>query len=235
MGLMIKTIALGALAFAALAQPSSAFEAKKLEAAGGKELRAEEPEASKAPAKKAETKKAEAKKRATKTPEPKPSDAKKEGDGLHALIAQHAKANGIPEDLVHRVIKRESRYNARAVGRGGTMGLMQIKHGTARALGYAGTPAGLLSPDTNLTFGVKYLAGAYKVAGGDHNRAIAFFARGYYYDAKRKGMLASLAGAKANGKADPVKEAVHPVVEETASTTVSLFAAAPSPYAGDPR
>jgi soluble lytic murein transglycosylase-like protein len=73
----------------------------------------------------------------------------KEGEGLHALIAQHAKANGIPADLVHRVIKRESRYNPRAVGRGGTMGLMQIKHATARALGYAGSASGLLAADTN--------------------------------------------------------------------------------------
>jgi soluble lytic murein transglycosylase-like protein len=61
-------------------------------------------------------------------------DAQKEG-GLDGLIAQHAKSNGVPADLVHRVIKRESRHNPRAVGRGGAMGLMQIKHGTARALG----------------------------------------------------------------------------------------------------
>ena len=114
------------------------------------------------------------------------------------------------------MIKRESRYNPRAVGRGGAMGLMQIKHGTARALGYAGTPAGLLSAETNLTYGVRYLAGAYKVANGDPNRAVAFFARGYYYDAKRKGMLASLA----SGKAQPVQveaEAAVPDVQQTAS------------------
>jgi soluble lytic murein transglycosylase-like protein len=236
MGLMIKTIALGALAFAALAQPSAALEAKKLETAGGTELQTKEPEATKAQAKKAEAKKAAVKKLALKAPEPKTTDAKKEGEGLHALIAQHAKANGIPEDLVHRVIKRESRYNPRAVGRGGTMGLMQIKHGTARALGYAGTPVGLLSPDTNLTYGVRYLAGAYKVAGGDPSRAIAFFARGYYYDAKRKGMLASLASAKAKAKPEMTEEvAVAPTVEQTATTTALLFQPAGSPYDGDPR
>jgi soluble lytic murein transglycosylase-like protein len=33
---------------------------------------------------------------------------------------------------VHRVIMRESRYNPRAVGHGGALGLMQIKHATAR-------------------------------------------------------------------------------------------------------
>ena len=160
-------------------------------------------------------------------------DTQKEG-GLDGLIAQHAKSNGVPADLVHRVIKRESRYNPRAVGRGGAMGLMQIKHGTARALGYAGTPAGLLSAETNLTYGVRYLAGAYKVANGDPNRAVAFFARGYYYDAKRKGMLASLA----SGKAQPVQaepEAAVPDVQQTASIGFSIFAPVPSSHMLDPK
>ncbi len=53
-----------------------------------------------------------------------------------SLIASHAAANGVPEALVHRVIVRESRYNASLIGRGGTMGLMQIKLATARSLGY---------------------------------------------------------------------------------------------------
>jgi soluble lytic murein transglycosylase-like protein len=109
---------------------------------------------------------------------------------LDPLIARHAAANDVPEALVRRVIMRESRYNPKAIGRGGTMGLMQIKPATARAIGYRGTPEGLLDPDTNLTYGVRYLAGAYRVAEGDHDRAVAYFARGYYYAAKRKGLLA---------------------------------------------
>jgi soluble lytic murein transglycosylase-like protein len=40
--------------------------------------------------------------------------AAKSGGGVEALIAMHAKANNIPEDLVHRVVQRESRYNPRA-------------------------------------------------------------------------------------------------------------------------
>jgi soluble lytic murein transglycosylase-like protein len=238
---MIKAIALGALAFAALAQPSLALEGKKADV---KELEAKKPEITKAaakkletkaPAKKGDAKNAEAKEPGAQKPEARKLEPKKEGEGLHALIAQHAKANSLPEDLVHRVIKRESRYNPRAVGRGGAMGLMQIKHGTARALGYAGTPAGLLSAETNLTYAVKYLAGAYKVAGGDDNRAIGFYARGYYYDAKRKGMLASLAGAKVKAKERVEDVAAGPVVEAIASTKASLFAAAAAPYEGDPR
>jgi soluble lytic murein transglycosylase-like protein len=102
------------------------------------------------------------------------------------MVARHAQANGVPVALVHRVIVRESRYNASLVGRGGTIGLMQIKLATARGLGYTGTAEGLRDPDTNLTYAVKYLAGAYRAAGGDHNRAVGYYASGYYYAAKRQ-------------------------------------------------
>ncbi len=97
-----------------------------------------------------------------------------------ALIARHADANNVPESLVHRVIVQESRYNPRAVGRGGTMGLMQIKHPTARGVGYSGPPSGLLDPDTNLTYAVRYLAGAFRAANGNADRAVAYFRSGYY-------------------------------------------------------
>ncbi len=104
------------------------------------------------------------------------------------MVARHAQANGVPAELVHRVIVRESRYNPSLVGRGGTIGLMQIKLATARSLGYTGTAEGLRDPDTNLTYAVKYLAGAYRAAGGNHNRAVAYYAGGYYYAAKRQRM-----------------------------------------------
>jgi hypothetical protein len=103
-----------------------------------------------------------------------------------ALVATHAGANGVPVALVHRVIVRESRYQPRLIGRGGTIGLMQIKLATARGLGYTGNAEGLRDPNTNLTYGVKYLAGAYRVAHGDHNRAVHYYASGYYYAAKRQ-------------------------------------------------
>ncbi|MDA9473819.1 lytic transglycosylase [Bradyrhizobium sp. CCBAU 65884] len=102
------------------------------------------------------------------------------------MVAAHARANGVPEALVHRVIMRESRYQPHLVGRGGTIGLMQIKLATARGVGYTGDAAGLRDPDTNLTYAVKYLAGAYRAANGDHARAVRYFAGGYYYAAKRQ-------------------------------------------------
>jgi soluble lytic murein transglycosylase-like protein len=103
-----------------------------------------------------------------------------------ALVARHAAANAVPEALVHRVIVRESRYQPGLVGRGGTIGLMQIKLPTARSLGYTGTAEGLRDPETNLTYAVKYLAGAYRAANGNHNRAVAYYASGYYTAAKHQ-------------------------------------------------
>ena len=96
------------------------------------------------------------------------------------LIAMHAQANAVPESLVHRVIVQESRYNPRAIGRGGTMGPMQIKQATARGVGYTGPASGLLDPDTNLTYAVRYLAGAFRAAAGNADRAVAYFRSGYY-------------------------------------------------------
>jgi soluble lytic murein transglycosylase-like protein len=150
-------------------------------------------------------------------------------DEIDALVAKHAAAHDVPEALVHRVIVRESRYNPRAVGRGGTMGLMQIKHATARALGYAGPASGLLDAGTNLTYGVRYLAGAYRVAGGDHDRAVALFARGYYYEAKRKGLLASI-----GRKIAPLKAAEVEAKAEVRETAVAAAPALPPPEAASP-
>jgi len=107
---------------------------------------------------------------------------------IDSLVAYHARLNNVPESLVHRIIVRESKYNPRAVGRGGAMGLMQIKTATARGVGYTGGPGGLLDAETNLTYGVKYLAGAWRVSGGSYDRAVMHYARGYYYEAKRMGL-----------------------------------------------
>jgi len=110
-------------------------------------------------------------------------------DQIDALVRAHAQANNVPEALVHRVIQRESRYQPELVGRGGCIGLMQIKLATARSLGYTGDAAGLRDPDTNLAYGIKYLAGAYRAANGDHARAMHYYAGGYYYAAKRQHLL----------------------------------------------
>ena len=102
------------------------------------------------------------------------------------LVAKHAAAHGVPPDLVRRVIQIETRGNPSLVNKG-NYGLMQIRLGTARAMGYSGDAGGLLDADTNMTYAVRYLAGAYRAAGGNSEQAIRNYQRGYYGQAKAQG------------------------------------------------
>ncbi|WP_265500676.1 lytic transglycosylase domain-containing protein [Paracoccus beibuensis] len=95
---------------------------------------------------------------------------------------------GVPSSLVQRVVLRESSHRPEARN-GSYHGLMQIAPQTARTMGYRGPDRGLLDADTNLRYGVKYLRGAWLVAEGDADRAVMWYSRGYYYEAKRKGLL----------------------------------------------
>ena len=107
---------------------------------------------------------------------------------VNRLISRYARAYDVPESLVHRVVKRESTYNPKARN-GPYLGLMQIRHDTARSMGYQGDAAGLLDADTNLRYAVKYLRGAYIVGGYNQDAAVRNYSSGYYYDAKRQGLL----------------------------------------------
>ncbi len=95
------------------------------------------------------------------------------------MIAQQASAAGVPLSLAERVIRRESGGNPRAA-HAGNYGLMQIRLGTARSMGYGGSAGGLLDPAVNMTYAMRYLAGAYRAAGGNESRAVALYARGYH-------------------------------------------------------
>lgn len=107
---------------------------------------------------------------------------------LDERIAYYARVYEVPEKLVRRVIQRESGYSL-AAHHGPFWGLMQLRLETARGMGYSGPVRGLLDPDTNLKYGIAYLSNAYLVAGGDENRAVALYASGYFYEARRKGLL----------------------------------------------
>ena len=153
------------------------------------------------------------------------SEAALDANGnLNSLVARHAAANNLPEALVRRVIHRESRGNARAISKG-NYGLMQIRLGTARAMGYRGGIEGLLDADTNMTYAVKYLAGAYQAAGGNHDRAVRYYAAGYYYAAKRQGLPTpggrQPIGLAAMASSDPVPPAAA-TQNATAETSPAL-------------
>jgi soluble lytic murein transglycosylase-like protein len=114
---------------------------------------------------------------------------------LDDLIARCAHRHGVPEQLVRRVILRESGYNPGSMN-GRFYGLMQITYRTARSMGYTGEAKGLLDPEVNLTYAVPYLANAYRLADGDQARAIRLYSAGYYDLAKRKKLLSALRTAE---------------------------------------
>ena len=103
-------------------------------------------------------------------------------------MAYYADVYGVPLSLVRHVADRESDFNPRARN-GVYWGLMQISPATARSMGFSGKTEALLDPDTNLRYAVKYLAGAYVVAGGDAKRADWLYRKGYYFEAKKLGLL----------------------------------------------
>jgi soluble lytic murein transglycosylase-like protein len=94
----------------------------------------------------------------------------------------------VPVELVQRIVIRESKHNPGARN-GRYYGLMQIDPRTAQTMGFRGSPSALLDADTNLQYGVKYLRGAWLVSDGDMDEAVRWYASGYYYEAKRKGLL----------------------------------------------
>jgi soluble lytic murein transglycosylase-like protein len=109
---------------------------------------------------------------------------------LRRLINKWADHYEVPRALFHKVIQRESDYRAEALNRAGPYyGLMQILPATARSMGHQGPPRDLLDAETNLKYAGRYLRGAWLVSGGDMDAAVMWYARGYYYEAKRLGLL----------------------------------------------
>ena len=88
-------------------------------------------------------------------------------DEYRPIIERESLAYGLPPALVDAVMAVESRYNSAVVGMDGEIGLMQVMLPTARMLGFTGTGAELAVPSTNIHYGAKYLAGAWRLAGED--------------------------------------------------------------------
>ena len=107
---------------------------------------------------------------------------------LRLLINRYATLYQVPPALVHRVVIRESTHNP-AARNGPYYGLMQILPETARTMGHRGPASELLDAETNLRYSVKYLRGAWLLSDGSFDRAVHWYSRGYYYEAKRRGML----------------------------------------------
>ncbi|WKA26119.1 transglycosylase SLT domain-containing protein [Bradyrhizobium roseum] len=98
---------------------------------------------------------------------PAPTVATDARSRFRALIEKEAARTGLPSEIAEAVMSVESGFNPGAIGGVGEIGLMQILPSTARMLGFNGTLAELAVPETNIHYGVTYLAKAWRLAGGD--------------------------------------------------------------------
>jgi Transglycosylase SLT domain len=126
------------------------------------------------------------------------------------LVRQEAQQRGLPPEVADAVAQVESAYNPNAVGTVGEVGLMQVRPTTAAMLGHSRAMADLHEPSTNIRYGVRYLAEAWKLANGDLCRALMkyraghgeerFSERSVEYCRRARAHLASLGSPLANAR-----------------------------------
>jgi soluble lytic murein transglycosylase-like protein len=86
---------------------------------------------------------------------------------LGSIVNRYAEDAGIPAALVRAVVRVESDWDQSMTGFAGEIGLMQIKPETAREMGFSEQNDKLYDPDTNIHWGVRYLAEAWRLASGN--------------------------------------------------------------------
>ena len=86
---------------------------------------------------------------------------------LGSIASYYAATAGIPDTLVRAVVRVESDWDQSMTGRAGEIGLMQIMPQTAREMGFADHVDELYNPETNIRWGVRYLAEAWRLSGGN--------------------------------------------------------------------
>lgn len=128
---------------------------------------------------------------------------------IPSLVSQMARQAGVNPALAHAVVKVESTYKPNVTGKGGYIGLMQLSYQTAKGMGFRGSRQALYEPRNNLTYGMKYLAGAVAKSGGNTCAAVSKYQGGHavrgvtragaVYCAKVKRFMAQ--GIPASGRA----------------------------------
>lgn len=99
---------------------------------------------------------------------------------IQALIDKAAAENGVPPDLARGLVAVLSSFNPRATGRSGEIGLMQLMPQTAQAMGFTGNARDLYDPETNLTYGMRYLAKAQELGGGGTCQTVHRYTAGHF-------------------------------------------------------
>jgi soluble lytic murein transglycosylase-like protein len=98
---------------------------------------------------------------------------------IAAIIDREAKRAGMPAEIAEAVTHTESGFNPSVIGNDGEIGLMQVLPSTARMMGFSGSLSDLAVPETNIRYGVSYLAQAWRLAGGDLCTAVMKYRAGH--------------------------------------------------------
>jgi soluble lytic murein transglycosylase-like protein len=98
---------------------------------------------------------------------------------LSTIVSHYAEDAGIPDTLVRAVVRVESDWDQSMTGFAGEIGLMQIKPETARDMGFVEEDEMLYDPDTNIRWGVRYLAEAWRLANGDLCQTVLKYQAGH--------------------------------------------------------
>jgi hypothetical protein len=100
-------------------------------------------------------------------------------DLYRRIAAEEARRNGVPVEMVDAVMAVESAYDPGARGDVGEVGLMQVLPSTAAMMGFGGTLEALSRPEVNIAYGARYLAQAWRAAGGDICTAVMKYRAGH--------------------------------------------------------
>lgn len=155
-------------------------------------------------------------------------------DVYFPMASAEAVAQGLPPEVADAVMRVESGYDPAALGGVGERGLMQVLPSTAGMLGFRGTLDELADPATNIRIGVRYLAGAWKLAAGDLCRTLMKYRAGHNeqrmsalsveYCRRAKTHLAGIGSPLAAGPLPPVEFGALP----TASASTATAAVSPA-------
>lgn len=95
---------------------------------------------------------------------------------LSPMVQRAAQKYGIPANLIHAVIQRESSGRPNVASGTGPVGLMQVSKSLARQYGY--DPKDRLDPSKNIDMGARYIADNLKAFNGDIQKAMVGYSEG---------------------------------------------------------
>jgi soluble lytic murein transglycosylase-like protein len=79
---------------------------------------------------------------------------------IQSMIVKEATLQGVPTHIALGLAETESTFKPNAISKG-NYGIMQIRLGTARGLGFKGSVKALMAPETNIKYGMLYLNECY--------------------------------------------------------------------------